>query len=460
MRPMREPLQAPRTGHDAVVVPAVNQAGKKGRTMTYFTGLRCVHCGREYDPKDVEYFCPACGYHEGILDVVYDYAAIRKVLNRAALAADRSLSMWRYLPLLPVADASLIPHLQVGWTPLYDAPLLAAELGIARCWVKDEGRNPTASFKDRASAMGVVKALEQKASRITCASTGNAASSLAGFAAAAGISATIFVPERAPEAKVAQLLVYGAEVFSVLGTYDEAWELCMQASAEFGWYNRNCAINPYLIEGKKTVSLELAEQFLALTPGSFPDWVVVSVGDGCTIGGVWKGLREMQCLGMLPRLPRILGVQADGCSPFVVAWREKAGLVPCIADTLADSIAVGHPRNFSKGMNAVSESGGAFVSVSDEEILQSIPMLARMTGVFGEPAGVAGVAGIKRAVELGIIDPSQSVALIMTGNGLKDIHSAVHAAGEAVSLRPDMEEVRAAVETDNLRELLHIPAEQ
>jgi len=414
--------------------------------MTYVTGLRCVHCGREYSTEEAEYFCAACGYDDGILDVLYDYASIRKQMTAAALAANADLSMWRYLPLLPVADANLIPHLQVGWTPVYDAPRLAAELGVARCWVKDEGRNPTASFKDRASAVGVVKALEQRAGRVTCASTGNAASSLAGFAAAAGIAATIFVPARAPEAKMAQLLVYGAQVFSVQGSYDETWELCMQASAEFGWYNRNCAINPYLIEGKKTVALELVEQLLRLTPGVFPDWVAVSVGDGCTVGGVWKGLREMHLLGLLPRLPRILGVQADGCKPFATAWREHRALEPCAADTLADSIAVGHPRNFAKGMSAVTESGGAFVAVSDEDILRSIPELARKAGVFGEPAGVAGVAGIRSAVELGIIGPSESVALIMTGNGLKDIQSAVQAAGRAISVRPDMEEVRAAVD--------------
>ena len=294
--------------------------------------------------------------------------------------------------------------------------------------------------------MGVVKATEKKAARITCASTGNAASSLAGFAAAAGMPATIFVPARAPEAKVAQLLVFGAQVFQVQGTYDQAWELCMQASAEFGWYNRNCAINPYLIEGKKTVSLELAEQFAWLTPGGFPDWVVVSVGDGCTVGGVWKGLREMHALGFIPRLPRILGVQADGCKPFVTAWKEKAGLVPCEANTLADSIAVGHPRNFTKGMSAITESGGAFVSVTDEEILGSIPLLAQMAGVFGEPAGVAGAAGVMRAVATGVIHRSESVALIMTGNGLKDIQSAMRAAGKTIAVRPEMEEVRRAVE--------------
>jgi threonine synthase len=413
--------------------------------MSNVTGLRCVHCARTYSAEEVEYFCPVCGYNDGILDVLYDYESVKRELNASALAENSDLSIWRYLPLLPVNDRTLIPHLQVGWTPLYDAPRLANELGVARCWVKDEGRNPTASFKDRASAMGVVKALEKKATRITCASTGNAASSLAGFSAAAGIAATIFVPARAPEAKVAQLLVFGAQVFSVQGTYDQAWELCMQASAEFGWYNRNCAINPYLIEGKKTASLELAEQFMRLTPGSFPDWVVVSVGDGCTIGGVWKGLREMHIFGLIPRLPRILGVQADGCKPFLTAWKDKSSLVPCDANTLADSIAVGHPRNFSKGMSAVTESGGTFISVTDEEILQSILMLAQKAGVFGEPAGVAGVAGVRRAVESGVIHCSESVAIVMTGNGLKDIQSAIRAAGSTTQVQPEMEEIRKAV---------------
>jgi threonine synthase len=414
--------------------------------MRYVIGLQCFHCGRTYNASEVEYFCPACGYHDGILEVLYDYEAVKRELTPKSLAANTDRSIWRYLPLLPVAGTTHLPHLQVGSTPLYDAPRLADELGVVRCWVKDEGRNPTASFKDRASAVGVVKALEKKAWRIACASTGNAASSLAGFSAAAGIPAAIFVPANAPQAKVAQLLVFGAQVLSVEGTYDQAWELCMQACAEFGWYNRNCAINPYLIEGKKTVSLELAEQFMRLTPGSFPDWVVVSVGDGCTIGGVWKGLREMYMLGFIPRLPRILGVQADGCKPFLNAWRDRSPLVPCQANTCADSIAVGHPRNFSKGMSAVTESGGAFIAVSDEEILQSIPMMARKAGVFGEPAGVAGAAGVKRAVELGMIGLSESVAIIMTGNGLKDIRSAMRAVGRTIHVRPEMDDVRKAVD--------------
>lgn len=411
----------------------------------YISNLTCVKCGSTYQSNQVDYYCEACGFNEGILDVIYDYDAVEKKLNPKTLAANSERSMWRYLPLLPVENPALIPHLQVGWTPLYDAPRLAVDLGVSQCWVKDEGRNPTASFKDRASAMGVVKALENKASRITCASTGNAASSLAGFSAAVGLPATIFVPQRAPEAKVAQLLVYGAQVFSVQGTYDQAWELCMQASAEFGWYNRNCAINPYLIEGKKTVALELVEQFLELGTGAFPDWVVVSVGDGCTIGGVWKGLWEMHRLGFIPKLPKVLGVQADGCKPFWQAWQSQGELVPCDANTIADSIAVGHPRNFCKGLRGVTESSGAFVTVDDEEILASINLLARKAGVFGEPAGVAGVAGVRQAVKEGIIDSAEIVAIMITGNGLKDIQSAIKAAGQPILIRPDVEEVRKAL---------------
>ena len=416
-----------------------------GGGVSHVTGLRCIHCGKLYAMTEVNYYCRACGYEDGILDVEYDYLAVAAEMNPEALARSDVFSMWRYLPLLPVEDTSKIQHLQVGWTPLYDAVKLAGELGVARLFVKDEGRNPTASFKDRASAMGVVKALEKGASRITCASTGNAASSLAGFAAAAGLPATIFVPERAPQAKVAQLLVFGAQVFAVRGTYDQAWELCMEAAAEFGWYNRNCAINSYLIEGKKTVSIELVDQLMMQYAGTETDWVVVTVGDGCTVGGVWKGLVEMHKLGFLKQLPKILGVQADGCRPFLTAWQDKAALRPTEANTLADSIAVGHPRNFRKGMKAIVESGGAFISVPDEEILWSINTLARKAAVFGEPAGVAGVAGVRKAVRQGLIGPHETVALLVTGNGLKDIQSAVKAAGAPTSVDPNLAAVKSYI---------------
>ena len=413
--------------------------------MDFVKSLRCVHCHKDYSPAESELYCPACGYHEGILDVIYDYDRINTVFNPKTAPQNRLLSMWRYLPLLPIATGTALPHLQVGWTPLYKAPLLAEEYGVAAVYVKDEGRNPTASFKDRASSVGVVKGLEKKAKRITCASTGNAASSLAGFAAAAGLPATIFVPKTAPEAKIAQLLIYGAQVFAVDGTYDQAWELCMEAAAEFGWYNRNCAINPYLIEGKKTVSLELVEQILALGE-NMPDWVAVSVGDGCTVGGVYKGLWEMHTLGFIPKVPRILGVQAEGCQPFVTAWKDSKPLVPCEALTIADSIAVGHPRNFTKGLNAITASNGAYITVTDEEILTAMKTLARKGAVFGEPAGVTSAAGVKEAVRTGVIDKNVTVAVLVTGNGLKDIKTAIKAAGAPVVVKPSLAAVKAALE--------------
>ena len=219
----------------------------------------------------------------------------------------------------------------------------------------------------------------------------------------------------------------------------------MEAAAEFGWYNRNCAINPYLIEGKKTVSVELVDQLIHQYNGEMPDWVVVSVGDGCTVGGVWKGLVEMYKLGFLPRLPKVLGVQAAGCQPFLTAWKNNTPLQPTDADTLADSIAVGHPRNFRKGMKAIVESGGAFISVTDEEILDSIRTLARMAAVFGEPAGVAGVAGVRNAVKQGVIAANETVALLITGNGLKDIQSAIKAAGAPTYIEPELTAVKAAL---------------
>lgn len=413
--------------------------------MDFVKSLRCVHCHSHYSPAESELYCPACGYHEGILDVIYDYDQISTVFNPTTAPQNRLLSMWRYLPLLPIASGTALPHLQVGWTPLYRAPLLAEEYGVAAVYVKDEGRNPTASFKDRASSVGVVKGLEKKAKRITCASTGNAASSLAGFAAAAGLPATIFVPKTAPEAKIAQLLIYGAQVFAVDGTYDQAWELCMEAAAEFGWYNRNCAINPYLIEGKKTVSLELVEQILALGE-DMPDWVAVSVGDGCTVGGVYKGLWEMHRLGFIPKVPRILGVQAEGCQPFVTAWKNNEPLVPCEALTIADSIAVGHPRNFTKGLNAITASRGAYITVTDDEILTAMKTLARKGAVFGEPAGVTSAAGVKEAVRTGIIGKNETVAILVTGNGLKDIKTAIKAAGAPVLVKPSLASVKAALE--------------
>jgi len=333
-----------------------------------------------------------------------------------------------------VAPGGLRPKLRVGGTPIYRARRLAEEIGLSDVFVKDDGVNPTASLKDRASAVAVAMALEAGAATISCSSTGNAASSCAGCAASVGLPAVIFVPERAPAGKLAQLRIFNAVVIRVQGSYRDAFNLSREAIQRYGWYNRNAAINPYMVEGKKTVSFEICEELSS----ALPDWVAVSVGDGCTVAGVWKGFRELHDIGVIPRTPRILGVQAEGSNPISVSFRTGRPMQPGREDTIADSIAVGEPRNPVKAVNAVRDSGGTMIDVSDEEILSAMRLLGRTTGVFGEPAGVAGLAGLARAVREGIVDSSASACAIVTGNGLKDIQTGIRAAGEPVTIPPDI----------------------
>jgi len=393
-------------------------------------GLRCLVCGTMYEYGNL-HTCPKCGI-QGILDVKYDYDKAGQALTPAALHS-RSFDHWRYRELLPISSNSPVPHLQVGWTPIYDVPRLAAAVGIKRLFLKDDGRNPTSSFKDRASSVGVVKAQEFGFATIACASTGNAASSLAGMAAACGLRSVIFVPQRAPEPKVTQLLIFGATVVRVKGTYENAFDLCREACRKFGWYDRNSGTNPFLVEGKKTAGLEIAEQFGA----TVPVWVVVSVGDGCTIGGIGKGLEEMRRLGFIDHVPRLLGVQAEGARPLLNAFRSGEDLSPTPTDTIADSIAVGTPRNWRRAIQQIKSSCGDMIAVTDDEILEAMRLTARLGGVFGEPAGVTGVAGLKKAIAGGIVRPDDSAVVVITGNGLKDIQSAKRTAGEALEIEPD-----------------------
>ena len=392
---------------------------------------RCVKCGKTYEAVPTLTNC-ACG---GILDIFYNYDYIRTVLTRDVLAARRENSMWRYRELLPVEENTPAPPLRVGWSPLYQAKALAEHLGIARLYVKDDGVNPTASLKDRASAMAVAKAQEAGSRVIACSSTGNAASSLAGNAAAAGLKTYIFVPARAPKGKVAQLMTFGATVISVQGSYEETFELSKQAIERWGWYNRNAAINPYLSEGKKTVGLEILEQL----GWEVPDYIAISVGDGCTIAGLWKGLKDLYATGLIDRLPRLISAQAEGCCPLNRAIEAGEPWRPMEENTLADSIAVGVPRNADKALLAIRESGGLVVNVSDQEILAAQKLLGRTCGVFGEPAGVAGTAGLKKLCQQGQIPPEATVVSVVTGNGLKDVANAIASCGEPISIPGRME---------------------
>src|SRR6056297_1658808 len=354
--------------------------------MKYVEGLHCIKCGKKYEAVPERYLCDDC--EDGILDVDYDYQKIKNEWSKEDLKANPDQRIWRFEPLLPIKPETEKPKLAVGNTPVYNSPALAAEFGIKELIIKDDGLNPTASLKDRASAMAVVKAQEAGAKTVACSSTGNAASSLAGNIASMGgrMNAVIFVPDRAPAGKLAQLLIYGADVVSVKGSYEEAFYLSAEAINKWGWYNRNAAINPYLVEGKKTVSLELAEQL----QWEMPDWLVFSVGDGCTIAGAYKGLYDLKKIGFIEKMPKLLGVQAEGCAPITKSFKTCKSLEITSEDTIADSIAVGKPRNYKKAIDGIKASKGDMINVSDDEILEMMKVLGRTTGVFGEPAGVAG----------------------------------------------------------------------
>jgi threonine synthase len=415
--------------------------------LTSVTGFSCVLCQARYPADFRGYVCPEHGA-EGILDVTYDYDRIGSSVTRETLANDPDRTMWRYLPLLPVSPAAALPPLSIGGTPMYDAPRLAGAVGIGEVWVKDEGREPTASLKDRASAVAVVKAIEFGEATITTASTGNAAAALAGVAASVGMRAVIFAPASAPEAKIAQLLAYDATVVLVEGTYSDAFELCMEAAAEYGWYNRNTGFNPFMTEGKKTAGLEILEAF-GWEP---PDAIFVSVGDGSIIGGLHKAVKDAMALGWIDRPPRLFGVQAAGSDYLVQAFESGEDVVikpPIDAVTVADSISADLPRDRVKAMAAVVETGGAYLRVSDDDILDAIPTLARGSGVFAEPAGAAPYAGLVAAAEQGLISDGDRVVVLATGSGLKDVASAMRAVA-AAGTNP----IRVAPSLDELKERL------
>ena len=419
-------------------------------SLDHVLNLTCVVCGREFPAGDI-YVCPEHG-NEGILDVRYDYERIE--MSRSSLAADGDVTMWRYRAVMPVAADAPVPPLTVGGTPTYDAPRLAEQAGVGRLWVKDEGRQPTASLKDRASAMAVVKAQEFGAAVVTTASTGNAAAALSGLCASVGQPNVIFVPESAPEAKVAQLLAYGSTVVLVQGNYSDASDLCRAAAESHGWYNRNTGFNPYMTEGKKTAMLELFEQL----DWESPDAVFVSVGDGSIIGGLHKGAKDALALDLIESIPRFYGIQAAGSDFMVQAFESGEDVLdkaPIAAETIADSISADLPRDRIKAMAVVTETGGAYIRIPDEVILEAIPTLARGSGVFAEPAGAAAYAGVVAAVARGLVGSSDRVAVLSTGSGLKDVASAMRAVTSVgttpIHVPPDLAALDAALNKEGIR---------
>jgi threonine synthase len=396
------------------------------------TSFRCVECERDQSIADTEYVCASCS---GNLEVLFDYDRVSAQINKTSLADDHNFTMWRYRALLPIEESSAVPPLTVGWTPIYDCRHLAERFGVARLLIKDDGRNPTCSFKDRPSALAVVKAIEAGARVITTASSGNAGSALAGICASVGMESVIFVPASAPLAKIAQLQIFGATVVLVDGSYDQAYDLCIAAATRFGWYQRCTGYNPFTREGKKTAALEIAEQMR----WDVPDKVIVSVGDGNIISGLWKGFNDLQGIGFIERLPKMIGVQSGTASAVVDAANGDGRVRPGPAHTIADSINVGQPRDATMAVRAIRESGGLGVTVSDDQIVAAIPKLAGETGVFAEPAAAAAYAGFMKLCESGAFGKDETVLLMLTGNGLKDVEAARRAVGDPICVAPDIE---------------------
>ncbi len=419
--------------------------------MSKFTGYRCSLCGTEYLPGQVTYTCPKDG---GNLDIELEYDNIRKKYQPEDITSRRDFSLWRYEPLLPVNEpkGEATPLHLAGWTPVFEMPRLAEKLRLKHLWLKDESRNPTASFKDRASAVVVARAQETKVEIVVTASTGNAGAALAGMSAAIGQKAIIFAPKSAPPAKVAQLLIFGAKVVLVDGTYDDAFDLTVKAADEFGWYCRNTGYNPFTAEGKKTAAFEIWEWWIEVhrawhekdspLDSHSPLTIFVSVGDGNIISGIHKGFKDLLRLGWISNLPRIIGVQAEGSAAIANAFNANTEkITPVSATTLADSISVDLPRDGVRAVRAARETQGTYITIPDSEILKAIAELGRM-GVFAEPAGAAAYAGLVKAAVSGMVGGDDPVLVLNTGSGLKDVKAAMQAVAEAPIIKPTLEAVK------------------
>lgn len=413
----------------------------------HMNGYRCIACAATQAADFAGFVCPECGQN---LDICYDYPALK---NQLARGFDTGVTgIGQFYPLLPLRQPRAAFALQVGGTPLYHAQRLGESIGLPSLYLKDETLNPSASLKDRASAVAVGRALDIGAGVVSAASTGNAGSSLACLAAASGLSAVVFVPANAPRAKLTQMLAFGARVLAVKGSYDDAYDLCLAASEEFGWFNRSTGYNAFTREGKKTCSFEIWQDL----GGQVPDRVVVPTGDGNIIAAIWKGWCDLRAVGLIDRLPKIDCAQSERSAAITrtihaLQHDGQAGgwsgvvLDEVKATTLADSISVDRPRDGLAAVKAVIESGGEAVMVADEDMLAAIPEMARASGVFPEPAAAAPWAAVKKMVASDRIKPGERVVCVVTGNGLKDIANAGAAAGEAQVIELSLEAVRRAL---------------
>ncbi len=389
----------------------------------------CISCGAKYDLTDVIYTCRRCG---DILEVKYDYDLVGASLKKSNWRTV-PLSLWRYRDLMPIQVSSKIVSLNEGGTGLHQCKRLASKLGLEQVYAKNEGENPTGSFKDRGMTVGVTKALELNMKTVICASTGNTSASLAAYAAKAGLYCIVLIPSgKIALGKLAQAMVYGAKVVQVRGNFDQALNLVLELSEK----NRDAyllnSINPYRLEGQKSLAYEVCDQL----NGEPPDRVIVPIGNAGNISAIWKGFVEFHILGLIDRLPKMTGIQAEGAAPIAEAIKNnKDTIIPkAKPETVATAIRIGAPVSWKKALRAIRDSKGTAETVTDEEILEGQKILARTEGLFVEPASAASVAGLKKLLEMERIEKDEVVVCVTTGHGLKDPDTAMRISEKPVEI--------------------------
>ena len=396
--------------------------------MSFAKNLRCRECGRVY-PLDPMHVCEFCF---GPLEVFYDYEALSRILTRERIERG-PLSMWRYADLLPCAAETAV-DIGTGFTPLLRAARLGRLLGLERLYVKNDCQNPTWSFKDRVVSLAVTKAREFEFDTLACASTGNLANSVAAHAARAGMDAVVFVPADLEQGKLIGSAVYGPTLVAVDGSYDEVNRLCSELSDKYPWAFVNINMRPYYAEGSKTLAYEVCEQL----GWQAPDHCIVPLASGSLYTKIYKGLKEMAWLGLVEwRRTRMSGAQALGCSPIVEAWeRQSFNIKPQKPNTIAKSLAIGNPADGYHALKVMAQSGGHAVAVSDDEVVEGIRLLAETEGIFAETAGGVVVAGLRRLVQEGRVDPQELVVAFITGAGLKTQEAVAPRLQPALAVQP------------------------
>ena len=378
-----------------------------------FCFLLCIDCGAQYDPREIIYTCPKCG---SLLSVEYDLSKVPPNLDQAW--AERSLSVWRYAELLPIDDKEKTVSLGEGGTNLNNCRRLAEEIGLKGFYVKNEGGNPTGSFKDRGMTVGVTKALELGMERVACASTGNTSASLAAYAAKAGLECIVLIPSgKVAFGKLTQAMIHGARVIQIRGNFDEALKIIREICLTHRIYLLN-SLNPYRLEGQKTTAFEIRDQM----DGQVPDKLIVPVGNAGNISAIWKGFKELYELHLTKGLPKMVGIQAEGAAPIANSMKQGLSEVKFVErpETVATAIRIGSPANWKKAVRAVEESNGLVETVSDKEILEAQRLLAQYEGLFVEPASAASIAGLRKLVKMGLVGKDEKIVCIVTGHGLKD----------------------------------------